>query len=93
MWNAASKNSIKKDFTVLLSSTTDTCYATTDLQENRDIHLAARPDLFGAASNLLLQHAKHLNDSHMRHAEWRLPADPDPHYVATVGELFKCRRM
>jgi hypothetical protein len=56
---------------------TDTCYATTDWQE--DIRLAARPDLFGAVSNLLLQHAKHLNDSHMRHAEWRLPADADPH--------------
>jgi hypothetical protein len=40
--------------------------------------LQMRPDLFGAASNLLVQQANHLNNLHMRHAECQ-PADPDPH--------------
>ena len=79
MWNAATTISIKKEFTVLLSSMTDTCYATSNRQENRDIRLAARLDVFEAASILPLQQAKHLNNSHVRHAEYHLLADPDPH--------------
>jgi hypothetical protein len=79
MWSVATAKSIKKAFTVLLSPTTDTCYTTTDWQKNRVIRHAARPDLFGTVSYLLLQHARQLSNSHMRYAECRLLLDPHPH--------------
>jgi hypothetical protein len=54
--------------------------------------VGTRHGLFGTASNPLLKQAKHLNNSHMRHAGCRLLADTDPHYIRKVGELFECRR-